>query len=284
MGHFYVVPVCGFHHAHIHHFPKLMRSLWQQTMDTLGVVMSWPASKIVRNAHEHELDEFLFALFSEGIMRLRVDKTGRRYGRLVVLSPAPRMGKSNAWLCQCDCGNQIAVRTGGLRPGNPPGSTFGCGCAKREGGKHLRTHGARYTTEYNSWKGIHDRCETPANKMYYLYGARGIRMCERWKDFSNFLADMGHKPSPKHSIDRIDVNGNYEPGNCRWATPVEQQNNKRNTVYATIGTERLPLKEIAKRYAVSYGNLYQRFRTRGQPIEVALSALTNENPFTQVKQ
>lgn len=206
-------------------------------------------------------------------MRIRVDKTGRRYGRLLVLGLGPRKGKFLAWLCQCDCGKQIVVRTGALRPGNRPGSTNGCGCMKQFNGKHLRTHGARYTTEYNSWRSIHDRCYSPNNPQYYLYGGRGIGMCDQWKDFTKFLEDMGHKPTPKHTIDRIDPNGQYEPSNCRWATPMQQARNKRNTLYVTLGDERLTFGEIGERYGVDSKLLYARVKTNGQQLESALKAM-----------
>lgn len=200
-------------------------------------------------------------------------KTGLRYGRLVVLGRSAKIGKATTWLCQCDCGKQIVVRTSGLRAGSPKGSTFGCGCAKLENGKHLRTHGARYTTEYTSWRSIHDRCYSPNNPQYYLYGGRGIGMCDRWKDFTKFLEDMGHKPTPKHTIDRIDPNGNYEPGNCRWATQIQQARNKRNTVYVMLGNERLTLGEIGDRYGINCRRLYSRVITNSQSLESALKAM-----------
>lgn len=100
-----------------------------------------------------------------------------------------------------------------------------CGCQR---GKATRKHGeSRRTPEYEAWKGMNSRCNTATHKRFAYYGARGITVCERWQSFENFLADMGRRPSPKHSLDRIDVNGNYEPTNCRWTTQDIQLHNRR---------------------------------------------------------
>lgn len=151
------------------------------------------------------------------------DLAGCRIGRLV---PLRRVGtgtdRKALWLCRCDCGNEI-VRSSGFLLRKPP--IRSCGCLRRE---RLRTHGRSRTAEYGSWCGMIARCENPKDARYQGYGGRGIRISEKWRhDFAAFLSDMGERPSPHHTIDRIDNDGNYEPGNCRWATQAEQHKDLR---------------------------------------------------------
>ena len=113
---------------------------------------------------------------------------------------------------------------------------------------------------------MRQRCSNSNNKDWNHYGGRGITVCERWLSFENFLADMGPKP-PGLSLERIDNDGNYEPGNCKWATNLEQMRNRRCSIYLTISGERLPLIEWARRYGVRYGTAHRRFR-KGVPPEL----------------
>lgn len=153
-----------------------------------------------------------------------IDLTGVRFGRLMVIEKAVLEKPGQAkWVCKCDCGKIISVRSQDLRNTR----TQSCGCLRNE---LISKHKLSRTNEYHIWIGIKARCNQPNSKGYHNYGGRGIKLCERWERFENFLEDMGPRPSPSHSIDRINVNGNYEPSNCRWATTLEQARNKRKEI------------------------------------------------------
>ena len=160
-------------------------------------------------------------------MPAKLQWVGLKFGRLTVVDD---LGNSRV-ACLCDCGLSVFVRCQSLRTGN----TQSCGCLKIERAQQnlpapIRTHGeaqrGKHTREYRIWIDMKSRCFNPLNKHWNDYGGRGITICDRWMDFSNFLADMGRRPSGL-SIDRINNDGNYEPNNCRWATAKEQQHNQR---------------------------------------------------------
>jgi len=161
------------------------------------------------------------------------DLTGIRYGRLVVIKRGPN-GKSGMtkWECRCDCGKTTIVFGAALRGGD----TKSCGCLHAEwSAKYHTIHGKCGTVEHQIWKSIIGRCENANSTSFPRYGGRGIKICPEWRhDFAAFLAHVGPRPSPKHSIDRYPNNdGNYEPGNVRWATVREQSRNRRSNVLLT---------------------------------------------------
>lgn len=200
-------------------------------------------------------------------MSKKIEMAGRRFGKLVVLSENGRARKEVAWLCQCDCGKQSTVAGFNLRSGN----TRSCGCHKMElPNLFQRRHGVSDTKIHRAWMGIRRRCENPKNAAWENYGGRGIRVCERWAVFENFMYDMGQPPSPTHEIDRIDVNGNYEPGNCRWITPKEQNRNKRNSILVEYNGRVQCLSAWGEEVGLCVGTLRQRLCALNWPVEKAL--------------
>jgi hypothetical protein len=186
-----------------------------------------------------------------------IDITNHRFGRLIALSTLDRDAKRQwRWFCRCDCGNTTVVRGSELRNG----ATKSCGCLRLEILDQCRTtHGMTKTAEYGIWKGMKERCYNATHKQYHRYGGRGITICDRWRNsFENFFADMGKRPSPKHSIDRENNDGNYEPGNCRWATMREQQNNRSSCSYITFEGRTKSLSAWCDLLGVPYARVQHR--------------------------
>lgn len=153
-----------------------------------------------------------------------IDETGKRYGKLLVVGRDTNRKPVGHWKCICDCGETTSVYGTSLRNGG----TTSCSCVRNA--THV-THGRSNSSVYNIFKGMTQRCLNENNPRYKRYGGRGIKICDRWHPatpnaFDNFLEDMGERPTSKHSIDRINNDGNYEPENCQWATLEEQGSNK----------------------------------------------------------
>jgi len=159
---------------------------------------------------------------------------GTVYGRLLVLGEHLERSphRDRQWMCACECGAETIVTTDRLNQGD----TRSCGCLARDTTrelglrfgpqiKHGHNRGHSPTPTYRSWQGMKARCSNPNDPYFHRYGGRGITVCDRWKEFENFLSDVGVRPEGR-TLDRIDPDGNYEPGNFRWATPVEQAQNR----------------------------------------------------------
>jgi hypothetical protein len=178
---------------------------------------------------------------------MKLELSGQKFGRLSVISFSGKNNSGhNMWLCKCDCGNEKIVDVAHLKSG----AISSCGCLRLERVKdRLTVHGKRHSTEYNSWANMIQRCTNPNRPDYKYYGGRGIKVCERWTvSFKNFLEDMGLKPTPKHEIDRFPNNetGQYEPGNCRWATDPNQSKNRRDNRMVEYKGEEMILSDLAR--------------------------------------
>ena len=174
------------------------------------------------------------------------DLTNMTFGRLTAQAAvgSTKQG-ATLWCCRCSCGNETVVRGYSLMQGN----TKSCGCLPLEGTR--TTHGLAQTPIYRVWSSMRHRCQQPSNRSWANYGGRGIKVCERWQKFENWLVDMGPRPEGA-MIERRDNNGDYEPGNCYWATRTEQNKNRRNTRLITANGETLHLAEWARRLGVSH--------------------------------
>lgn len=186
---------------------------------------------------------------------------GKRFNRLLVISEAPVRKQKSFWNCACDCGNELVICGSGLMNGQ----TQSCGCLQKERASAATfKHKATKTTEYYSWVNMKTRCYNRKCEDYKDYGGRGIAVCDKWRnDFVAFLEDMGKKPSKRHSIDRINTDGNYEPNNCRWGTDEVQSRNKRSNRWFEHNGIKMILDDWADYFGCHQGNLSNSIKTRG---------------------
>jgi hypothetical protein len=202
------------------------------------------------------------------------DLSGQKFGRLTVIQYAghrrTKGGESVVrWLCRCDCGNEIEVDGGALTKGH----SKSCGCSRSEkmrGNKNRTTHGMKGTRVYIIWVSMRQRCSCKNRSNFQDYGGRGIKVCDRWNTFENFLEDMGEPPGKDYSLDRIDVNGNYCRENCRWATNKDQANNRRNNRIIGWNGIKKTISEWSESVGIASSAIIYRLN-HGWPVEEALT-------------
>lgn len=206
--------------------------------------------------------------------RLFQDLTGRKFGRLSVQLYLGRRGHNHLWQCVCDCGSSSSVLGSNLTRQN----TSSCGCLHREvTGEMHRTHGRKGTTEYNIYQSMLARCHDSAAISFPNYGGRGITICDRWRNgdiaqsgFECFLADMGERPSKRHSIERSLNDGPYDPGNCRWATKEEQSRNTRRNRHVVFRGETMILEDAVRISGLKHSTVTMRLQ-RGWSVHDSLT-------------
>lgn len=198
-----------------------------------------------------------------------IDLTGQKFGRLTAISLAPNQGKKVMWKCICDCGTEKNVASTHLRSGR----VVSCGCKSVERISRLNlSHGMTGTRLYDIWVFMKHRCYNKNDSRYNGYGGRGIRVCDEWKDnfleFQKWADESGY--SDELTIDRIDVNGNYEPSNCRWATKEQQRNNTRKTVFVDFEGEKISLKNLSSLLDLNYSRLHRAYKRYGLNLDESI--------------
>jgi hypothetical protein len=197
-----------------------------------------------------------------------IDLSGQKFHRLKVVERGPNKGLQSAWYCICDCGNKTLTEGKNLR-----GSLVkSCGCLNQEMRKQrMITHGLSKTKTYKIWKSMNQRCENSNRKDFHIYGGRGIKVCERWKNsFENFLSDMGfcHK---NLSIDRINNEKGYEPANCAWRSTKEQNNNTRSNIFIEYQGKTRTIFQWAEEFGIPKHTFWQRLQRYGYTFEQAIN-------------
>lgn len=202
-------------------------------------------------------------------MKKAANLVGMKFGKLVVMQKSTTKGGRAYWICKCECGNIAETTTDKLKSGH----TKSCGCQRAlTRVKHGHSLRSRDSLTYKVWSAMKGRCNNPNDKKFADYGGRGIRVCDRWKSFENFLEDMGEAPDGM-SIDRVDNNGHYSPENCRWATQKEQARNTRRNIFLTINGETLCAMEWSEKLSKPYFRIRYLIRKYGNRSELVLAEL-----------
>lgn len=202
---------------------------------------------------------------------------GERYGQLVVFEEGEplekiydgKISRARRWRCRCDCGNETLSWQSELKRGR----TVSCGHGRKAALlASVKTHGQSHSpegrsSEYSTWSNMLSRCNNNKTDFFKDYGGRGISVCERWHRFENFFADMGVKPTRNHTIERDDVNGNYELGNCRWEPKNRQARNRRNTIWVTVDSQKLCLAEASRVLGINYATVRHRVKRGMTPCQ-----------------
>lgn len=204
-------------------------------------------------------------------VKKRIDLSGKKFHRWTVISLSEITPAYQAmWNCVCQCGTRAVIRSSSLTTGN----SKSCGCHRDDVLRRMSTrHGRSETKAWYAWSRLFQRCYNKGNHAYPTYGARGIKVCKRWKKFENFYADMGEPPSGVHSIDRIDVNGHYTPSNCRWATQKEQANNRRSNTWLTAFGRTQTIAQWSDELGIKRATICQRIARGAATHEEALRPL-----------
>ena len=208
---------------------------------------------------------------------------GQKFGRLIATQRVEKDQWGNyKWLCVCTCGKTTIVPGSDLRKNK----TKSCGCLHDEGNNtnHGHTKNGRWSQAYRSWAAMMHRCTNPRDEGYHNYGGRGIRVCNMWLKFDNFLKDMCDPPTQHHSIDRIDNNGDYCKENCRWATPQQQARNKRNNHLETYDGKTQCLAAWAEETGISPQILWKRFNRGWSPEKALTTPVKNDHPIAKAKK
>lgn len=213
---------------------------------------------------------------------MNISLLGRVFGRLTVTGEVSRRNNRRVAVCQCECGAVKNVLHALLANGH----TQSCGCLRAEIAtarmtKHSHNQRGLRTAEYRAWANMKQRCTNPKSNFYRIYGGRGIEFCQRWMVFSNFLADMGTKPSPKHTLERKNTNEDYCKENCEWALPAVQCRNKRTNVYVEFQNKRVCISDLADAHGIKRTTLRYRL-LHGWPVESAVQS-SNLHSMTKGK-